>query len=211
MTGSVVDDGKVHVAPEAHAAAGAVVAVADELDPLMTSPLVERSHGAVDVQFVVPVFAKSVDSTVRFQPSPDPVSSAAVIVSGRPMVWSDALRVADHDAVPGASSPSVPAAMLAVALCVQVPFDVEVEQVAVVAPAVAVITPRTAIGNEQAATANSKARIRLMVCCPGRRRWRQIGSVVIDLCGPGCSFRCAYLYLVSAVEATFDGISLTQR
>ena len=165
----MVDDGKVQLPLEAHAAAGVVVAVADELDPLMTRPLVERSHGAVEVQFVVPVFAKSVDSTVRFQPSPDPVSSAAVIVSGRPMSWLDVPRVADHEAVPGASSPRVPAVMSAVALWVQVPFDVDVEQVAVVAPAVAVITPRAAIGNEKAATASSRVRIRLMVCFPGRR------------------------------------------
>ena len=212
MTGSVVDDGRVHVAPDWHVVDGAVVAVADELDPLMTSPLVGRSHGAADVQYVVPpVSAKSVDDTVKFQPAPDPVSSTALTVSGRPMTWSVGPSVADHAAVAGASNPSVPAAMVAVALCVQVPFDVEVEQVGVVALAVDVITPRTAIGNEKAATANSRARIRFIGMLSGAPSGGQIGSAVFDLCVPGCSFRCAYLFLVSALEAIFDGIPLTQR
>lgn len=86
----------------------------------MTSPVVGRSQGVVDVQFVVPVFTKSVEATVKFHPSPEPVSSTAVIVSGKLTAWFGP-RLADHEAVAGASSPSVPGAIVAVAFWVPVP------------------------------------------------------------------------------------------
>lgn len=162
VTGDVFEVGSVHVEPVWHAAAGAVAEVPDELEPLMTRPLVGRSHGAVDVQYAVPVFVKSVDAAVRFQPSPDPVSSTAVIVSGIPIAWFVGPSVADQEAVPGASSPSVPAATVAVALWVQVPFDVEAEHVVMAALAVAVITPSTESGSAKAAAVNSTVRIRLI-------------------------------------------------